>query len=68
MPLRGRKSRTGLNTIFWCCGCELFGLVVTPPLDKRRQEWMNEIGSKLKELEENTKVNFENLSQNEQFH
>ena len=31
---------------------EIFGLIVTPPLEKRRAEWMNEIAAKLKELGE----------------
>jgi hypothetical protein len=40
---------------------------VTPPLEKRRAEWMNEIAEKLKALEEKKVVDFDELSINEQF-
>ena len=61
--------KIGLSSIpmLGTAATELFGLVVTPPLDKRRQKWMDQIAEKLKSLEENNQVNFINLSQNEQF-
>jgi hypothetical protein len=31
---------------------ELFGFVIVPPLEKRRNEWMNTVAQKIKELEE----------------
>jgi hypothetical protein len=61
------KAGLGSIPILGSAATELFGLVVTPPLDKRRQKWMNEVAEKLKLLEGNNQVNFKNLSQNEQF-
>lgn len=61
------KAGLGSIPILGSAATELFGLVVTPPLDKRRQEWMNEIAEKLKSLEENNRIDFAGLSQNEQF-
>jgi len=61
------KAGLGSIPVLGSAATELFGLVVTPPLDKRRQEWMNEVAEKLKSLEENNQVDFSALSQNEQF-
>ena len=61
------KAGLGSIPILGSAATELFGLVVTPPLDKRRQEWMNEVAEKLKALEENNKIDFGTLSQNDQF-
>lgn len=48
------KAGLGSIPVLGSAATELFGLVVTPPLDKRRQEWMNEVAERLKELEENS--------------
>jgi len=61
------KAGLGSIPLLGSAATELFGLVVTPPLDKRRQEWMNEVAERLKSLEENNQVDFSKLSQNEQF-
>lgn len=61
------KAGLGSIPVLGSAATELFGLVVTPPLDKRRQEWMNEVAEKLKALEENNQVDYSKLSQNEQF-
>ena len=45
---------------------ELFQYVVQPPLEKRREAWMAEVGEKLKELEEQG-LKLEELQANEQF-
>jgi hypothetical protein len=47
---------------------ELFGIVVTPPLEKRRQSWMQQITRDLDELR-NTFENFswDQLASNEAF-
>lgn len=45
---------------------ELFQHVIQPPLEKRRGEWMEQVGKKLQELEENG-LNLEDLQQNEEF-
>ncbi|WP_231490309.1 hypothetical protein [Pedobacter sp. Leaf170] len=60
------KAGLGRIPILGSAATELFGLVV-PPLDKRRQEWMNDVAEKLKLLEQNNQVDFKSLSQNEQF-
>ncbi len=46
---------------------EIFGLIVTPPIEKRRAEWMNEVAEKLKELSDKKVIDFEELQSNEQF-
>ncbi|HCO22448.1 MAG TPA: hypothetical protein DIT97_05070 [Gimesia maris] len=45
---------------------ELFQHVVQPPLEKRRAEWMEQVGQRLKELEENG-LDLESLQDNDQF-
>jgi len=61
------KGGLGAIPVFGSLATEIFGLILTPPLEKRRAEWMNEISVKLKELEENKTINFEELQNNEQF-
>ena len=61
------KAGLGSIPILGSAATELFGLVVTPPLDKRRQEWMNEVAEKLKALEEDNKIDFGSLAKNDQF-
>ncbi len=46
---------------------ELFERFVTPPLERRRDEWMTEVGEALRDLEENRGVNLEELQSNEEF-
>lgn len=61
-------ARAGLSAIPYLGGAavELFQGVIQPPLEKRRQKWMAEIGEKLQELE--TKgLNLEDLQNNDQF-
>ena len=45
---------------------ELFQLMVQPPLEKRRNEWMQAVGEKLQELESKG-LNLQDLQQNEEF-
>ncbi len=45
---------------------ELFQNIIQPPLEKRRVEWMQEVGEKLRELEESG-LNIEELQENEEF-
>lgn len=47
-------------------GAELFQLIIQPPLEKRRTEWMNEVAEALKKLEK-TGLKIEDLRENEQF-
>ena len=61
------KAGLGSISVLGLAGAELVGFVVTPPLDRRRQEWMNEIAERLILLEECNRVNFSSLLQNDQF-
>jgi hypothetical protein len=46
---------------------ELFQYVVTPPLEKRRAKWMDEVGQALRDLETNQGINLEELQSNDVF-
>lgn len=61
------KGGLGAIPVIGSLASEIFGLVVTPPLEKRRAEWMNVVAEKLKELENRQKVNLDELKENEQF-
>lgn len=60
--------RAGLSAIPVLGGtaAELFQLVIQPPLERRRVEWMAAVGEKLRELEEQG-ANLEELAKNEEF-
>lgn len=45
---------------------ELFQHLVQPPLERRRNEWMEQVGEKLQSLEQNG-LNLDDLQSNEQF-
>lgn len=61
------KGGLGAIPIVGSIASELLGLLITPPLEKRRQDWMMEVGTKLKELEENRKIDLSTLADDEQF-
>ncbi len=46
---------------------ELLGLIVTPPLEKRRSEWMESIGNGLLELEQKVNIVLQELQNNDKF-
>jgi hypothetical protein len=46
---------------------ELMTLVVTPPIEKRRNEWMEEVADKLCQLQEEEKLRIEDLPSNDAF-
>jgi hypothetical protein len=46
---------------------ELFQYFVTPPLEKRRDEWMDEVGKALRDLEKNQGVNLGELQSDDVF-
>lgn len=63
-------KKAGLSAIPGVGGpaSEVFSLVVTPSLEKRRDEWIESIGKALKALEEKVKgFKIENLKNNEAF-
>lgn len=62
-------ARTGLSAIPVAGGpaTELFSVVIAPPLAKRRDKWMTEIGEGLRRLEEEQELNLAALSGNDEF-
>lgn len=46
---------------------ELFRLIVSPPLEKRRSEWMQSVGDALRKLEEKMDIVLEELQNNDKF-
>jgi len=62
-------TKAGLSSIpiIGAAASELFQFIVTPPIEKRRNQWINEIGEKLKLLEEKHKIDFSDLSKNDVF-
>ena len=62
-------ARAGLGAIpiAGSASIELLTTIVTPPLEKRRNKWMQEVGEALRQLEENMGVVLESLSENDQF-
>ena len=61
------KAGLGSIPIVGAAAAELLGLIVTPPLEKRRNEWMAEVGDALKQLEVKLGVAIESLQDNDQF-
>lgn len=61
-------TKAGLSMVPFVGGLavELFQYVIQPPLEKRREEWMCEIGERLLKLEEQG-LNLEELQGNEHF-
>ena len=46
---------------------ELFTVILAPPLEKRRVEWMNDVAERLKELDKRGELKLEDLRDNETF-
>lgn len=61
-------AKTGLSAIplVGSPAAELFQYVVQPPLERRRERWMADVGEKLRELEAKG-LNLDSLQTNEQF-
>ncbi len=61
-------AKAGLSLIPYAGGpaVELFQLLVQPPLEKRRSEWMQAVGEKLQQLEDRG-LKLADLQTNEQF-
>lgn len=62
-------ARAGISSIpvVGGAGVELFSAIVQPPLERRRNEWMREVGDALRRLEDNHGVNLEELRDNDVF-
>jgi hypothetical protein len=56
-------ARAGLGTIplAGAAATELLNAIITPPLERRRNEWMKEVGEALRSLEEQNGINLEEL-------
>jgi len=61
------KAALNYIPILGAAASELFGLVITPPLEKRREKWMNDVAEKIKSLENVGKIDLKKLSENDQF-
>ncbi|GAG19831.1 unnamed protein product, partial [marine sediment metagenome] len=61
--------RAGLSSIPAVGGAavELFQRVFAPPLEKRRDEWMNQVGEALRALEQERGVGIDDLQANDVF-
>lgn len=60
--------RAGISSIWGGAANELFSLVITPSLEKRRDKWIESIAQELKGLEEKIEgFKIENLAENESF-
>lgn len=46
---------------------ELFQFIITPPIEKRRNDWMKEIGQAVQNLEQNKGIDIEQLKSNDVF-
>ena len=46
---------------------ELFNAVIAPPLEKRRDEWRESIGERLKQLESDDRISIDDLESNDNF-
>jgi len=61
------KAVLGTIPVLGSAAAELFSLIVTPPLEKRRAQWMNEVAERLKILEEKKNIDIQELIDNEIF-
>ena len=61
------KAGLGSIPIAGAAAAELFAAIVTPPLEKRRNKWMNDIGEQLRELEIDKQIDLSTLSDNDIF-
>lgn len=62
-------ARAGIGSIpiVGAAATELFQMVITPSLEKRRNEWMNSVAEALERLEERGHIRVEDLASNEAF-
>ena len=62
-------AKAGLSAIPLVGGpaAELFNMIVVPPLERRRVEWMEEVAEALRSLEGQGRVNLEDLAQDKGF-
>jgi DNA-binding Lrp family transcriptional regulator len=61
------KAGFGALPIVGSFAAEFMGSILVPPLEKRRVEWMDSVGRRLKKLEDDGLITIEGLQNNEQF-
>jgi len=61
------KAVIGSIPVIGAAASELLSLLVSSPLERRREKWMSEIGERLLELERAGKINLEALKENPVF-
>lgn len=61
------KAALGSIPVVGAAATEFFGLVVMPPVEKRRQQWMEAVEGKLAELEQQGRIDVSKLSADEEF-
>jgi len=61
------RAGVGSIPIVGAAATELFQMVITPSLEKRRVEWMNSVAEELKKLEDKGQIRVEDLASNEVF-
>lgn len=61
------KAGLGSIPVAGAAAAELLGLVVAAPLERRRNQWMAEVGEALRQLEERKGFDIESLRDNDQF-
>lgn len=62
-------ARAGISSvpIVGGAGVELFSALVTPPLERRRNEWMEEVGNALRDIEKKADIKLKALAENDAF-
>jgi len=62
-------TRAGLGSlpVVGSAAAELFNAVIVPPLEKRRDEWCESIGERLKQLESDDRISIDDLESNDNF-
>lgn len=61
------KAGLGSIPIAGAAASELMQMIVIPPLEKRREKWMEEIGNRIKDLESNSQFDLNSLQDNQIF-
>lgn len=63
----GVKALLGSIPLLGTAAAELFALVVAPPLDKRRSQWMREVGEALSQAHARRAIDLEQVAQSDAF-
>jgi hypothetical protein len=61
------KVGLGLAPVVGGAAAELFQMILAPPLERRRQEWMEDVAEALRQLESEKGIDVDDLATNEAF-